>query len=158
MSSEKQQFSRQDLLAALEKGWKHYLSRLKELSEEDQARYAQEQGFSRIQDVLVHIFGWWELSMQRSFQVLSGHSVPIADDMDAFNAEVVARYQEWTREAVEAKFATTLTVFEDFLRDLPETALEHEHIHLWLRLDAIDHYEDHRLPNAPVLQEPGLEA
>ena len=158
MSSEKQQFSRQDLLTALEKGWKHYLSRLKELSEEEQARYAQEQGFARLQDVLIHIFGWWELSMQRSFQVLSGHSVPIADDMDEFNAEVVARSQEWTREAVEAKFASTLTVFEDFLRDLPETALENEHIHLWLRLDAIDHYEDHRLPNAPALQELGLES
>jgi hypothetical protein len=91
MSSEKQQFSRQDLLTALEKGWKHYLSGLNELAEEEQARYAQEQGFSCLQDVLVHIFGWWELSMQRSFQVLSGHSVPIADDMDEFNAEVVAR-------------------------------------------------------------------
>jgi hypothetical protein len=152
MSSEKQQFSRQDLLAALEKGWKHYLSRLKELSEEEQARYAQKQGFSRIQDVLVHIFGWWELSMQRSFQVLSGHSVPIANDMDEINAELVARYQQWTREAVEAKFATTLTAFEHFLMDLPETALENEHIHLWLRIDAIDHYEDHRLPNAATLK------
>lgn len=156
MSSEKLQFSRQDLLAALEKGWKYYLSRLKELSEEEQARYAQDQGFSRIQDVLVHIFGWWERSMQRSFQVLSGHPVPIADDMDEFNTEVVARYQQWTREAVEAKFATTLTVFEDFLTNLPETALENERIHLWLRLDAIDHYEDHRLPNTPTLQELGL--
>jgi hypothetical protein len=34
MSSENQQFSRQDLLADLEKGWKHYLSRLQELSME----------------------------------------------------------------------------------------------------------------------------
>ena len=93
----------------------------------------------------------------KGLSVLSGHSVPIVDDMDEFNAEVVARYQQWTREAVEAKFATALTVFEDFLTDLPETALKNEHIHLWLRIDAIDHYEDHRLPNAPTLQVLGLE-
>jgi hypothetical protein len=151
MSSEKQQFSRQDLLAALEKGWKHYLSRLEELSEEEQTRYAQKQGFSCIQDVLVHIFGWWERSMQRTSRLLNGDSVPRANDMDEFNAEVVAHYQQWTREAVEAKFATTLTAFEHFLMDLPETALENERIHLWLRIDAIDHYQDHRLPNAPAL-------
>lgn len=157
MSARKQQFSRQELLAAVDKGWKHYLSQLQELSVEEQARYAQAQGFPRIQDVLVHIFGWWELSMQRSLQVLSGHSVPIEDDMDEFNVEVVARYQDWTSEAVEAKFASTLIVFEHFLIDLPEKAFEHEHIQLWLRIDAIDHYEAHHLPNASSLQEPSLE-
>jgi hypothetical protein len=158
MSSEKQQqFSRQDLLAALEMGWKHYLPRLKELSEEEQARYAQKQGFSRIQDVLVHIFGWWERSMERTSRILNGDPVPRANDMDEFNAGVVAHYQQWTREAVETKFATTLTAFEHFLKALPETALENERIHLWLRIDAIDHYEDHRLPNTPPLQELDLE-
>jgi hypothetical protein len=124
---------------------------LEELSEEEQTRYAQKQGFSRIQDVLVHIFGWWERSMQVTSRLLNGDSVPPANDMDEFNVEVVAHYQQWTREAVEAKFATTLTAFEHFLMDLPETALENERIHLWLRIDAIDHYEDHRLPNAPAL-------
>lgn len=150
MSSENRQFSRQDLLADLEKGWKHYLSRLQELSEEEQARYAQEQGFSRIQDVLVHIFVWWERSMQRSLMILDGHSLPHTD-VDAFNAEMVEHYQQWTRQAVEEKFAITLTTLERFLIDLPETALEHERIQLWLRIDAHDHYEDHRLPNELAL-------
>ncbi len=150
MSSENQQCSRQDLLADLEKGWKHYLSRLQELSEEEQARYAQEQGFSRLQDVLVHIFVWWERSMQRSLMILDGRSLPHTD-VDAFNAEMVEQYQQWTRQTVEEKFATTLSTLERFLRDLPETALEHERIQLWLRIDAHDHYEDHRLPNAPAL-------
>jgi hypothetical protein len=48
MLLENQQFSRRDLLTALERGWKHYLSQLQELSEEEQAHYAQEQGFARI--------------------------------------------------------------------------------------------------------------
>jgi hypothetical protein len=150
MSSDNQQFSRQYLLADLEKGWKHYLSRLQELSEEEQARYAREQGFSRIQDVLVHIFAWWEHSMQRSLMILDGRSL-LYTDVDAFNAEMVEHYQQWTRQTVEEKFATTLTTLERFLIDLPETALEHERIQLWLRIDAHDHYEDHRLPNEPAL-------
>lgn len=89
--------------------------------------------------------------MSSEKQYLSGHSVTMENDMDEFNAEVVARYHQWTREAVEVKFATTLTAFEHFLMDLPESALEHEHIQLWLRIDAIDHYNDHRLPNVPAL-------
>lgn len=151
MLSENQQFSHQDLLTAVEQGWKHYLSRLDALSEEEQALYAQQQGFSRIQDVLVHILAWWERSMQRSVRIMSGQTVPRADDMDEFNAEVIKQYQNWTREAVEEKFTTTLTEFERFLRELPETALENERIQLWLRLDAVDHYENHRLPNASSL-------
>jgi hypothetical protein len=153
MSSQERCYSRQELLAAVEKGWKHYLSHLDALSQEEQARYAQAQGYARIEDVVAHIFAWWELSMQRTRDVLGGKHIPIADDMDEFNASVVARYQGWTLPAIEEKFATTLTTFERFLRDLPETALENDRIQLWLRLDAIDHYEDHRLPNAPSVRE-----
>ncbi len=43
MPSEERRFSRQEFLAALEKGWKHYLSQLAELSEEEQNHFAQEQ-------------------------------------------------------------------------------------------------------------------
>ena len=160
MSSEEKRFNRQELIAALQKGWKHYLPCLAELSEEEQARYAREQGFSRVQDVLVHIFAWWERSMQRTAWLLSGPPLPPANDhplflqdMDEFNTDVVAQHKQWSRADVESKFATTLTGFEHFLRELPETALEHERIQLWMRIDAIDHYEDHRLPNGPTIRE-----
>lgn len=151
MSSENQQFSRQELLLAVEQGWKHYLSRLHELSEQEQAIYAQQQGFSRVQDVLVHIFAWWERSMQRSVQIMNGQPVPRSADMDEFNAEVIKRYSYWTREAVEEKFTTVLDEFERFLQELPETAIENERIQPWIRIDAVDHYQDHRLPNALTL-------
>ncbi len=153
MATENQQFNRQDLLAALDKGWKHYLSQLQVLSEEEQNLYAQKQGFSRVQDVLVHIFAWWERSMQRSSLIISGHTVPRSADMDTFNAEVIEHYQTWNREAVEEKFAATLLTFEHFLQNLPDTALENERIQLWLRIDAIDHYKDHRLPNYSALKD-----
>jgi len=48
MVSDNRHFHRQDLLAALEQGWKQYLSQLHELREEEQVLYAQEQGFSRV--------------------------------------------------------------------------------------------------------------
>src|SRR5579885_2698850 len=72
MSIEERHFSRQDLLDALEQGWKQYLPRLAALSEDEQARYAQEQGYARVQDVLVHIFSWWERSIRRSRRLVSG--------------------------------------------------------------------------------------
>jgi hypothetical protein len=153
MSSEERRFSRQELLAALEKGWKQYLPHLAALSEEEQARYAQQQGYQRVEDVIAHIFAWWELSMARTREELDGRMVPLVDDMDEFNAKVVAQYQNWGRSAIEEKFATALAAFEPFLQDLPEEALENERIHLWLRIDAIDHYEDHRLPNGPAVRE-----
>jgi len=148
-----QQFSRQDLLAALEQGWKQYLSCLAALSEEEQARYAHEQGFARVQDMLAHIFAWWERSMQRSATLLSGQPLPPASEVDEFNAEVVARYQQWTRAAIEAHFATALAALEHFLLDLPETALEHEPIQRWMHIEAIEHYEEHCPPNGPKLRE-----
>lgn len=153
MSSEERRYSRQELLTALEKGWKQYLPHLATLLEEEQARYAQQQGFPRVQDVIAHVFAWWELSMGRTREELDGHIVPLVNDMDEFNAKVVAQYQNWSRSAIEEKFAATLMAFERFLHDLPEAALENERIYLWLRIDAIDHYEDHRLPNGSSLRE-----
>ena len=156
MLSNEKQFNRQELIAALEKGWKHYLPCLTTLAEEEQARYAQEQGFSRIQDVLVHIFAWWERSMQRTAWLLSDPPLPPAKDhplflldMDEFNASVIAQHEQWSCAEVEEKFATMLVTFENFIADLPETVLEHERIQTWMRIDAIDHYEAHRPPNEP---------
>ncbi len=155
MSIEERHFSRQDLLDALEQGWKQYLPRLAALSEDEQARYAQEQGYARVQDVLVHIFSWWERSMLRSRRLVSGPPVLTPEEeqalfpdqtIDEFNAEVVARHQSWTRAAVEAHFAATLAALEQLLRDLPETVLEDERLHRWLRVETIDHYQEHRLP------------
>ena len=81
MPLEERRFSRQDLLDALEQGWKQYLPRLAALSEEEQAH-----------------------------------------------------------------FASTLLALEQLLLDLPETALEDERLHRWLRVETIDHYQEHRLP------------
>jgi len=66
MSAPEQRFSRQDLLTALEQGWKQYLPRRAVLSEEEQTSYAHEQGYARVEDVLAHICARWERSMQRS--------------------------------------------------------------------------------------------
>ncbi len=155
MSPEDQQYSRQNLLDALAQGWKPYLEQLKALPEEEQERYAQQQGFAQVQDVLVHIAAWWELSMQRTTRVLTGppeirpedHAL-FPESMDAFNAQSIQRCQDWTRAAVEEKFAATLLTLERFLLDLPETALDDERIQRWMRSEAIDHYRDHRLLNA----------
>ena len=153
MSSEEPRFSRQDLLAALEQGWKQYLPGLAKLSEEEQTRCAQAQGFARVQDLLVHIFAWWERSMQRSIRLLHGPPVIdasahvlFAQTIDEFNADAIARHQAWTRAAVEAHFAAALTALEEFLRNLPESALEDDRLQRWMRSEAIDHYQDHRLP------------
>src|ERR1700730_10772564 len=101
MSAEEPQYSRQELVAALERGWKQYLPQLNALSEDEQTRYAQQQGYARVQDVLAHIFSWWERSMQRAQIVLSGQPLPLGAEIDEFNAEVVARYQEWTHADIE---------------------------------------------------------
>jgi hypothetical protein len=156
MPTEGQHYSRQNLLDALAQGWKPYLSPLKALPEDEQEHYARQQGYARVQDVLVHIVAWWELSMQRTSRVLTGppeirpeDHVLFPESQDEFNAETITRFQTWTRAAVEEKFAVTLLTLERFLLDLPETALDDERIHRWMRSEAIDHYKDHRLPNAP---------
>ncbi len=146
MEAAQQHYNRQDLLDALQKGWKQYLPQLKKLSEEEQVQYAREQGFARVQDVLVHIFVWWERSMQRTPLIMSGQQVP-ATDVDAFNEEMVENYKHWTYKVAEEKFAEVLAAFEKFLIEVSEAALENERVQVWLRIDAIEHYEAHRLPD-----------
>ncbi|MBE3558247.1 MAG: hypothetical protein IMW89_03370 [Ktedonobacteraceae bacterium] len=91
--------------------------------------------------------------MQRSTRLLNGQSVLDANiDIDDFNASAVAHYQAWEKAVIEEKFATTLSALERFIRDLPESALENEWIRRWLHIEAIDHYEDHRLPNGTVIR------
>jgi hypothetical protein len=158
MSSSDQRFSRQDLLTALEQGWKRYLPGLAALSEEEQARFAQAQGFARVQDMLVHIFSWWERSMQRSIRLLNGppeidasaHAL-FVQTIDEFNADVINRYQGWTRAAVEERFVANLAALEDYISHLSDAALEDARIQRWMRSEAIDHYNDHRLASGPAL-------
>lgn len=159
MSADAQRFSRQNLLTALEQGWKQYLPGLAALSEEEQARFAQAQGFARVQDMLVHIFSWWERSMQRSIRLLNGppeidasaHAL-FAQTIDEFNADVISRCQGWSRAAVEEQFLSMLAALEDYIGQLSDAALEDERIQRWMRSEAIDHYHDHKLPNGPALR------
>ena len=149
--SEERRFGRQAMLKSLEKGWKTYLPHLAELADEEQLAYAHMQGYLRVQDVLAHIIAWWESSMLRTRISLSGQDAPAAGDVDEFNARAVAEYQSWTRQAVEEKFATTLTALEQFLKDIPEIIFENSHMYHWIEADVVDHYREHRPPNGPAL-------
>ncbi len=159
MSAPEHRYSRRDFLAALEQGWKHYLPRLRALPEGAQAQYAQTQGFARIEDVLAHIFAWWERSLERARRLLEHPAVIppevhalFAQTIDEFNAASVARYQSWDRAAIEERFTATLKTLEDFLRQVPENELENEHLHRWMRAETIEHYHEHLLPGAHALE------
>lgn len=154
MSLQQQSLSRQDLLIALEKGWKQFLPQMAALSAEEQELYTQQQGFARIEDVLVHTFAWWEYAMPRARDLLRGLQAPgpkDSSDINRFNDEAIAHYQHWTRSAVEEQFTTTFTAFERFIQDLPEAAFEHPQVSFLLRIMVIEHYKAHRPPNGPEL-------
>ena len=96
--------------------------------------------------------------MQRSIRLLKGPSETdasahalFAQTIDEFNADVIARYQQWSRAAVEEQFLTSLAALEAYIAHLSDAALEDERIQRWMRSEAIDHYNDHRLPSEPAL-------
>ncbi len=159
MPAPERHYRRQEFLAALEQGWKHYLPRLRALPEEAQARYAQAQGFARVEDVLAHIFAWWDRSLQRSRALLEHPAVIppevhalFAQSIDEFNAESLARYQSWDRAAIEAQFTATLQTLEGFLKEVPENELEDERLQRWMRAETFEHYNEHLLPDASTLE------
>jgi hypothetical protein len=78
-----------------------------------------------IKDILAHVSGWtaWDLAGTR--RILAGQGVDwtAIQDVDAFNAHVVAARRNRTPEQILAEMMATHTALQELLADLPEEDL-----------------------------------
>lgn len=146
MSQTKIQLTQRDLLDALQERWGQYISAFKRLNPAEQADFLKRQGYERFQDLLAHICAWWEEALKVVISILDNAELPEREyDIDAFNAEAVFMYNDWTEDDLIAHFENLREVLLDLVADLPDETLSYSRIAGWFYACVIEHAEEHRV-------------
>ena len=139
-----QRMSRQDYLDTMSNTWDTYLAALNSLPESDQKRYAQQQGFSSLKDVLAHINDWWEETLRVVPLWARGEAPQFDyDDYDTFETRAMARHHDQNLAQIEQDFENLRGQVAALIAELPETAFANPQITAWLYRVIIAHYQKH---------------
>ena len=65
------------------------------------------------------------------------------EDVDAFNAQAVARYADLEEAQVLSQFDETRLTLASLVDMLPDEIIQRPNVQDWLRADVIDHYFEH---------------
>lgn len=144
MDETTRRLNREELITANEHGWGRFLHTVECMSGEKRAAYLQQQGYDRMQNLLAHVIAWHEETLRAVPTLLAGERSMGPKDVDEFNARAVERYRSWDESAVESEFTQRCADISALVRDLPESALEHEQVYEWLYVGILEHYKEHR--------------
>ncbi len=140
--------TRHDLLEWLDTTWRQYPQRLQELSDEEQARFVQQQGYARPQDLLAHLGAWME-ETSRVMPYLRRDEKPprtYRDDAE-FNAHAVERFANRSRGEVEAWYEEQRVALKHLIEQLSDEDFNVSRVYRWLNGTIVGHYEEHPLPH-----------
>ena len=139
--------TRNALLEWLETTWAQYPQRLRELPEEDQVRFAQEQGYARPQDLLAHLGAWMEESLRVMPYLRQDEKPPrIYRNDAAFNAHAVQRVADRSRAEVEAWYEEQRLALKQVVEQLSDEDFRRPRVYRWLNGTIVGHYAEHSLP------------
>ncbi|MFZ5885162.1 MAG: ClbS/DfsB family four-helix bundle protein [Chloroflexota bacterium] len=131
-------------LAYIEQEWGTYVERFQRLPKEKQERRVREQGYERFRDMLAHILAWWEEGMGIVRAIAEGREPERKQyDLDAFNAEAVAKYRDWDEAAFMAHFEKMRQKTGADLRSMNEAVFEHRRARAWLNAVIYHHAREH---------------
>lgn len=140
--------TRQEVLKVLQEGWGSYIQSYQRLSEQAQTVFLVQQGYARFADLLAHIIAWWEVGYQSIERYISDpEAQPRKYDVDAFNAEAVAKSAGMDEEQVIASFEKMRNFLIEFLKTLPDAAFENEKVINQLNMEFVGHLSEHTLPS-----------
>lgn len=132
------------LIDALQREWRGYAARFDALSPDDQHLFLEKQGFARFRDVVAHVIAWWETGIRMIGA--GGEEDPCeAEDVDAFNAAAIQRFDRLEVAQVYEAYERTRLVLLNLVGTIPDDILSKPTAQGWLRADVIDHYYEHRL-------------
>jgi hypothetical protein len=138
--------SRLELIKLLDTLWLEYPQHLRELPEKEQARFVQQQGYARAQDLLAHLGAWMEESRRVMPYLLHAEKPPRDYGNDAqFNARAVERWAAHSRVDVEAWYEQQRLALKQLVLELPDEAFEQPRVYRWLVGTIVEHYEEHPL-------------
>jgi hypothetical protein len=139
--------TRDKVLKLLEQDWAEYVQSFRWMSPETQSAFLAAQGYARLADLLSHLVAWWEVGYQSVERYLKEPaSQPGPYDVNAFNAEAVARTAGLSEAEVIATFEKTRLFLIDFVKHLPPTAFENEKVVNQLEMEFAGHLNEHRIP------------
>lgn len=135
---------RATVIEYLEVKWPEFVRDALALPEAHRDAWLSRQGYLRVADLLAHVAAWWRLGKQ----VITHH---LADldyqhppmDVDAFNAEAVARARALSEAEVLAHFNYTRETLLAFVRDLSDAELANPKINRQLVIEVIEHLHEH---------------
>jgi hypothetical protein len=131
----------------LENEWAEYIEDFNRLDDEKKKEFLAKQGFESFHDLLAHIVGWWEEGSRVIRGILDSPSFTWeSQDVDAFNAELMDKFSEWSDDDLFKHYETVRLAMLELTAELPEDAFLNEDIEGWLKDDVIVHYDEHPVP------------
>jgi len=135
---------REDILDAFQTGWGTYIQRFQALSPTAQTTFLKQQGYARLAGLLAHVIAWWKVGYNAVESYLSDPAfVPPGYDVDAFNAEAVARVNGVDEHTVIESFEKARISLIACVRSLPDAAFENEKVVNQFDMDVIGHLQEH---------------
>ena len=136
--------NKQRTLSYIEEEWGTYVERFHRLSEDEQTKRVNEQGYESFRDMLAHILAWWEEGMGIILAVAEDRPFERKKyDFDAFNAEAVSRYGSWDEAEFMAHFENTRQKMESDLKSMDESVFENRRVKAWIRGVVTHHAREH---------------
>ncbi len=147
MSKQTKHWTRTEFIESIDTTWKAYPVRLAQLSEDEQARFTQQQGYARPQDLLAHLGAWME-ETRRVMPYLQRDERPPRDYIgdDDFNTRAVQRFAERPYAEVETWYEQQRVALKQLVSQLPDAAFESKRVYRWLFGTIVKHYDEHPLP------------
>lgn len=132
-------------LDTLEHEWGEYIARFD--ASEKKEEFLKRQSAARFEDLLVHAVAWWDEGVKAVQGALNDPEFVFNGpaDTDAFNAEIVAKYQGTSEEELRALFEQKRLDMIELVRGLPESAFQNPTIEEWLAADVVEHFDEHAL-------------
>jgi len=131
----------------LENNWATYIEDFNRLEEEKKKEFLLKQGFGNLHNLVAHVVGWWEEGVRIIAGILDTPGFTWQNhDADAFNAELVRRYSNWSDMDLFKHYESVRVALLELTAELPEDAFLNKDIESWLVDDVVGHYDEHPIP------------
>ncbi len=141
------EISSEQLVDCLLGEWAGYIESFRRMEASAQVEFLEKQGYTRFEDLLAHIVGWWEEMLEIITAIMDGELMPLREyDVDAFNKAVIEEYRDWQAEDLYLHYENLRKALLNLVADLPEGGLDNKRIAGWLHACVLEHAHEHRLP------------
>jgi hypothetical protein len=130
-------------LDTLEHEWGTFIEKFDGLENKDE--YLKKQQLTRFEDMLGHIIAWWDEGVAAVQGALrdSNFIYKGPADTDAYNAEVVRKYQSMNAADIRILFEKKRLELIALVSGLSENDFNNPTIEDWLAADVVEHFDEH---------------